>query len=446
MPVTFVSRIKSSGYGQASGTMQGLGGMAGKGRGGRPRARSLSGCKSTAAPRIAAYPVSDSADAMTNLQSQYRLPPAIASPPVLALAYSPDAKYLAIVVAGSDYRTLPCLRTPLIKYNGEGFTFLGHTTRLSSVCFSNDSSLILAAGEKQAFMWRTVRTDGPALIISSWRPPTKSVEVVPARGKGLIKRPGSATNRGNKNDKTQEFPGRVSSAQFFFLDKFVVLVMRGHVIMYSYAPGGVAAEDLSQRGPAAGARYRQVHMWDCMPSTCSSSATSSTTVTAMTCMNSIQSSLLLSATSDRRILVLDAVSGTVARDISSQHSRSVHSLALPSPSPHTAVSSSSCQVFASAAADGIVALWDVRAPRCVWRYNGHVNRTEPVAVALSPCLRLLSVGSEDGAPRTVDLRLGRELYKHSAHREACVALQYNPMSPQLTCGSYDGELRQYTVD
>jgi hypothetical protein len=57
---------------------------------------------------------------MSKSQLQYRFPPLSASPPILALGFSHDAKLLATVVGGSDYRSLPCLRFPLEKYNGEG--------------------------------------------------------------------------------------------------------------------------------------------------------------------------------------------------------------------------------------------------------------------------------------------------------------------------------------
>jgi len=427
MPVTFISRIKSSGYGQESG----LGSGSGSGRG-TTRMRSLSVPRGTGrgtmgGQRIVAYPVPEDAVPMNVVQAQYRIPTA---PPVLAIAYSPDAKYLATVVGGAEYRSLPCLRLPITKYAGEGLVLQGHATRLSSVGFSTDSSLVVAGGEREAHVWRLSRPDGCALTIDSWRPtPAASTAVV---GVGVNRRPASAN--ATKVEKSQLFPANISSAQFFFMDKFIILCMRSYVLMYNFAPGGMAQDDLSQRGPSAGCRYRQAHLWDCGSS-----------VTALVSMNSVQSPLLVASTADKRILMLDAATGAVCREVRSQHSRPVHSLALACPSPHTAVSAAACQIFASVAADGVVALWDVRSPSCSWRYTGHRNRSEPIGVALSPCLRLLSVGSEDGCPRTIDLRMGRELFKHPAQRDVVSALQYNPLTPQLACGSYDGEVLCYST-
>ena len=45
-------------------------------------------------------------------------------------------------------------------------------------------------------------------------------------------------------------------------------------------------------------------------------------------------------------------------------------------------------------ADGIK-LWDLRTNRCVRRYDGHVNRSQPVGLAISPCARFIATGSED---------------------------------------------------
>lgn len=48
----------------------------------------------------------------------------------------------------------------------------------------------------------------------------------------------------------------------------------------------------------------------------------------------------------------------------------------------------------AAVADGIK-LWDLRTNRCARRYDGHVNRSQPVGLAISPCARFIATGSED---------------------------------------------------
>lgn len=52
-------------------------------------------------------------------------------------------------------------------------------------------------------------------------------------------------------------------------------------------------------------------------------------------------------------------------------------------------------LFLTAAVGDGIKLWDLRTNRCVRRYDGHVNRSQPVRVAISPCARFIATGSED---------------------------------------------------
>ena len=65
--------------------------------------------------------------------------------------------------------------------------------------------------------------------------------------------------------------------------------------------------------------------------------------------------------------------------------RPPHALAAPR--------SSENDVFASAAVDGVVALWDLRSPHAVARFSAHACRRDPTTIAFSPCMRYLATGS-----------------------------------------------------
>ena len=56
---------------------------------------------------------------------------------------------------------------------------------------------------------------------------------------------------------------------------------------------------------------------------------------------------------------------------------------------------SAYDLFLTAAVSDGIKLWDLRTNRCVRRYDGHVNRSQPVGVAISPCARFIATGSED---------------------------------------------------
>ena len=112
MPVTFLSRIRSSGYGQSAGP--------GAGRKGRTGAGSAP--RRSPAPRMPSYPVAPEGEvtAMSEWQTQNRIPKSASSAPVLCLAVSPEGRQVALAVGGADHSSLPCLRLPFAKYGGEG--------------------------------------------------------------------------------------------------------------------------------------------------------------------------------------------------------------------------------------------------------------------------------------------------------------------------------------
>ena len=100
-------------------------------------------------------------------------------------------------------------------------------------------------------------------------------------------------------------------------------------------------------------------------------------------------------------------------------------------------------LFATAATDNVVSLWDLRAPSVVFRYSGHLNRRECVSIALSPCLRFLATGSEDRSARIVDVRGGKEIAKLQGHRDVVSGVAFNPLFPQLATCSFDGSVKFY---
>lgn len=143
--------------------------------------------------------------------------------------------------------------------------------------------------------------------------------------------------------------------------------------------------------------------------------------------------------------VLDASTGSTARtlDVSACHDRSIHRICLPSPSLHSSVPLSNYSMFATAAIDNSILLWDLRAPSCTGRYTSHVNRREAIGCAISPCLRFLATGSEDKTARLVDLRMLQDLSRLGGHRDVVSDVAFNPLFPQLATSSYDGTIRFY---
>jgi len=60
------------------------------------------------------------------------------------------------------------------------------------------------------------------------------------------------------------------------------------------------------------------------------------------------------------------------------------------------------ELFATAAPDHTVKVWDVRSQRCAFMLSGHRNCQLGVGLAFSPCLRYLAAGSESKVGAAVD--------------------------------------------
>jgi WD40 repeat protein len=73
--------------------------------------------------------------------------------------------------------------------------------------------------------------------------------------------------------------------------------------------------------------------------------------------------------------------------IANAHERPVHTVAQLAPSPYAGHPREAHELFATAAQDGAIRLWDVRSASCVRLLSGHKNSQMRVGLALSPCLR-----------------------------------------------------------
>jgi WD40 repeat protein len=158
-------------------------------------------------------------------------------------------------------------------------------------------------------------------------------------------------------------------------------------------------------------------------------------------------SLFVQSFNYRKLLVLDAVTGGISRNIDSGHDRNIHCIALPQPSVHVPISQLAYNIFATAATDNVISLWDLRTPRSTSRLTSHINRREKCQCSFSPCLRYLTTASEDRSARIFDIRLGKEVVKLGGqHRDVVSSVAYHPIHPQLVTASYDGSVKCYVGD
>lgn len=194
--------------------------------------------------------------------------------------------------------------------------------------------------------------------------------------------------------------------------------------------------------------YRRKHVWEFVTSApashhSTSSSSSSSSVTALTAMNSVQSPLILTATADKCIHILDANCGRILRSIPQAHEKSVTCLSVSQPSPHAPLPRDAHQVFLSLAPDNVLCLWDLRQATPVLRYTHHVHRREVLYANFSPCMKYFGTGSEDRTGRLFDMVAGKEAMILTGHRDVVTCVAFNPLFAQVATASYDGTVRFY---
>jgi len=420
--------------------------------------------------------------------------------PVTRIQFNHDGSLLGLVYNDNSFSTA---RLPVSKYAGQGdggVHYCGHAdgSQVTSIHFSSSgscagpataasstgagASLILSSGtDGTVRIWRQGRTEAPGVIISHTR---HNVDPAAGSGTGSNSASASAISLSRTKGRNKPLMCEIPCARFYYSDQFVAVAHKSVLRMYAYEfPGaGNSSSNSSSSKDKGGLSkatqsnnelkriynqlssagvYKCVHAFDhstVMSPGQSGGATStgsSTRITAFNCINTVQSPMILTATADRKIHLLDVGVGKVAYTIGGNdgscfpHDRAVHCLALPpGPSIHTSggVPISQYTVFASTAVDNLIALYDIRTPQyCVARYSGHRNTRDPIQIAFSPCLRYVSTGSEDRSVRILDIRGGfTELAKiHHIHKDTVSDVAYNPLFPQMSSCSYDGTVKFY---
>ena len=219
---------------------------------------------------------------------------------------------------------------------------------LGSLDVNADSSLLLTCGgDRSAVMWaQGGGRSEPVCLLSS------------STGGG-----GSDIDRTCGSRVTPaEFPGNVTSASFFFRDKFALVAASDAAYAYTFSldTAADAIDDVSRlrRRTLSGSltSYQRAAWWLAAPTGAS--------VTQLAAHNSFCSPLVFAACSDRTLRVYDAgAGGGVVEAWQSGgrgHSRALHSVTLVPASPFATPTNASLDCVFTAAYDGVVCLWDLR--------------------------------------------------------------------------------------
>jgi hypothetical protein len=356
-PVTFHTRIKSSGYGQTADAFT-------KWRHKQQKKRAA------VAQRNSSFSVSG------EVGKKIRMYPLGLSPPVFhqkyldwasvgselgecdvirSISYNQDGSHIGLASSSSSVVVLRLATIGASSSKASLSSYMGHDGRVTSVSFSHrkfksGGNLILSSSiDGTVRLWQQGRVDSAALVLSH-----------STYGSSC-----GSTQATRTTERNRPFGAEIPCASFFYMDKFIVTAAKGTVYMFSYQTDPNPVLDTGLKSLYSEGQYRRAHSWKLPPQMISS----------ICCVNSINSHLVLAAGSNKNIFALDASEGKVARVISTPHESSVHTIALPSPSIHVQHPANAYNLFSSAARDNTVLIWDLRSAHPIIRFSSHVNRS-----------------------------------------------------------------------
>ncbi|XP_061815017.1 WD repeat-containing protein 27 isoform X1 [Nerophis lumbriciformis] len=311
----------------------------------------------------------------------------VTNKPAYCFQYSGDGKQ---ILCGLGDNSVLLYKSSL---TGNPAVYTGHDKPVSSVSWSLNRHCWLSASHDQTLRLWTHDISEPAVIM----------------GKQMFSKP-------------------IKGAQFYYLDKFLLLASGDSLHLYLYHVD-VTHDDIK--------RYEHrsfVKLARCF------STSSGADITDLSAINDFFSYIVLACATDRSIQVFDMNKGRVAAEVPDAHSRAIHCITQNKGSMFSTQAPESYNLFLTSAVTDGVKMWDLRTLRCVRRYENHVNRCHPCSSTFSPCGRFIASGSEDNCAYVYDIRSSSYLHKLQRHSETVLSVAFNPATPQLLTGTLDGKI------
>ncbi|KAK6172448.1 hypothetical protein SNE40_016095 [Patella caerulea] len=396
-PITFKNKVKSSGY-----STQAPKGKLFQPQTGKIRQPTLKRSQSLEAPlQLEDYPVNCG---HPNEQISTRSV-CETSAPITSLRFSGNGQNVASGLANKLAISFP------LSTKKMGSTYQGHDAAVNSVYWSRDNSMIITASDdKSAIVW-TCNPRETIMKISTTLDNFSDSD--------------SATKKTNPL-----FPKEVKQSQFYYMDKFILLISGNGFYMYKYY---LDTSKHEIRRYLTKSKYKLVKSWF-LDSQC---------LTAMAAVNSFHSHISICAGSNRSYEVVDMNEGRSVSLVTDAHVRPIHAIALNEGSTYVSQPDAAYNVFATAAVADCIKLWDLRTNKCVQRFEGHVNKAIPCGLAISPCGQYLASGSEDKLTYLFDVRTGTYCDRLRGHSDVVSTVAFHPAKPLLASGSIDGNVVLY---
>ena len=311
---------------------------------------------------------------------------------VTALAFDSAGKAL---FSGSSDTTVHGLRFPL-KRNADGVCFRAHPTQITSLSVSLHAAapLVLSTSLDGTFaVTKPLQRELPYCSV----PTTKEVRC----------------------------------GKFYYLDQFIAIAAAGTISLYRYALDD-GADDLDRL------RNNSVVRKVC------DIATAAQCVPSFDCFNHFTSNLIVWVGSNKQLGVYDVGAAKNIRTVDDAHSRQIHSIEMQTSSQHATTGLADLHLFITAGLDKSAKLWDLRQAAPVRTFAAHSNTSVKTGVALSPCSRFVAIGSEDRSLYCYDKGSGQVMARLPLP-EVPAVVRFHPTMPILVAGTNAGGLRFFSV-
>lgn len=355
---------------------------------------------------------------------------------VFSLRFADDGNALASALSN---KCGLILKAPFSKQ--QTISLIGHNNNVNSVFWNTDGSYLLtASNDKTVCLWDKTGGD-PLLSLTHQKGSIKELsaskvtnlstnKIVTTSATRRLSSSSSISHDGQLNTSSKEnqpFAKEIKNAQFFYVDKFILLIHGPNLSMYKY--------DMSTKRDDV-KRY----LYKNRSKLISSWQTPSSVFTAMSAVNTFYSYLVFCSTSGCNTEVYDLNKSQLAHSFTKCHSRPAHCVALNSGSCFYSQPQEAYNVFATIAPTDPIKIWDLRSKSNVQILQGHLINAHACQVSFSPCGNYIASGSEDKMVYIYDLRKGTYCNRLRGHNEVVTCVDYHPMGSMLATGSLNSKI------
>ena len=322
------------------------------------------------------------------------------------ITFSSDGQNLAAAL--TDGTAMTVKRSPINK----SLIFLGHKNSVNSVNLSHNGQwLLTASNDKTACIWKADRTN----LLMTFEKISRNFD----------------SKHFSVKKKNECFEKEITTAQFYYMDNFVLLASGRSFYIYNYNIDRVKDDIKSYLTKN---QYKLIQHFQI----------DGNVVTDLTAINCFYSYIVLCCTSDRSLCVYDMNVGQRVLTIEATHPTAPHSIVMNAGSACLSLPASGYDLVMTAATTNGIKLWDLRSAQCVRQLDYHQNRSHRCRPTFSPCGKYVLAASENNTAYLYDIGKGVHCKQLSRHSDVVTGVVYHPLVPQVVTVTLDGKLYTFS--